>query len=155
MEATCGQLTGFPIPPTDQNPNDRSTANPFFPELSGANNPAYDGWNKYGDENNNAVTVSGVNYQNKNQTFLVRRTGYWESDVVNPIVDNLKLDLALHYRAGENAEISYGYRVGKMDGVFQRGNKIQLDNVVVQNHRLEVKGRKLFYQIVCVDRKYR
>src|SRR6185369_4290604 len=29
---------------------------------------------------------------------------------------------------------------GKMDGVFQRGNKIQLDNVVVQNHKLELKG---------------
>jgi outer membrane receptor protein involved in Fe transport len=27
-----------------------------------------------------------------------------------------------------------------MDGVFQRGNKIQLDNVVVQNHNLEIKG---------------
>jgi hypothetical protein len=27
-----------------------------------------------------------------------------------------------------------------MDGVFQRGNKIQLDNVVVQNHKLELKG---------------
>ena len=129
---------------TDQNPNDRSTANPSFPELSGDNNPAYDAWNKYGDENNNAVTVSGVQYQGKSQTFLVRRTGYWEKDVVNPTVDNLKLDLALHYRAGENAELSYGYRVGKMDGVFQRGNKIQLDNVIVQNHRLELKGTNYF-----------
>jgi hypothetical protein len=27
-----------------------------------------------------------------------------------------------------------------MDGVFQRGNKIQLDNVVVQNHKLELRG---------------
>jgi hypothetical protein len=27
-----------------------------------------------------------------------------------------------------------------MDGVFQRGNKIQLDNVVVQNHKVEIKG---------------
>ena len=129
---------------TDQNPNNRSTANPSFPELSGENNPAYDAWNKYGDENNNSVTVSGVQYQGRNQTFLVRRTGYWEKDVVNPIVDNLKLDLALHYRVGENAELSYGYRIGKMDGVFQRGNKIQLDNVIVQNHRLELKGTNYF-----------
>ncbi len=27
-----------------------------------------------------------------------------------------------------------------MDGVFQRGNKVKLDNVVVQNHQLELKG---------------
>src|SRR5439155_20922955 len=52
----------------------------------------------------------------------------------------LKFDLALHYRLHENAELSYSYSIGKMDGVFQRGNKIRLDNVVVQNHHLELKG---------------
>ena len=129
---------------TDQNPNNLNTANPNFPELTGVNNPAYDAWNKYGDENNNAVTLSGVQYQGKNQTFLVRRTGYWERDIVSPIVDNLKFDAALHYRLTENAELSYGYRIGKMDGVFQRGNKIQLDNVRVQNHRVELKGTNYF-----------
>jgi outer membrane receptor protein involved in Fe transport len=125
---------------TDQNPNNLNTANPNFPELSDANNPAYDAWNKYGDENNNAVTVSGVQYGGKNQTFLVRRTGYWERQLVQPIVDNLKFDAALHYRLSDKAELAYGYRIGKMDGVFQRGNKIQLDNVLVQNHRLELRG---------------
>ncbi|WP_181305863.1 TonB-dependent receptor [Rufibacter sp. XAAS-G3-1] len=129
---------------TDQNPNHLNTANPSFPELAGANNPAYDAWNKYGDENNNAVTISGVPYGGKNQTFLVRRTGYWEKGIVSPRVDNLKVDAALHYRLGDNAELSYGYRIGKMDGVFQRGNKIQLDNVVVQNHRLELRGANYF-----------
>ncbi|MGZ5192036.1 MAG: TonB-dependent receptor domain-containing protein, partial [Flavisolibacter sp.] len=57
---------------------------------------------------------------------------------------NIKLDAALHYRISEKAELSYTYRVGKMDGVFQRGNKIQLDNVVVQNHKLELKGDHFF-----------
>ena len=55
-------------------------------------------------------------------------------------MDNLKLDAAIHYRISDKAELSYSYRVGKMDGVFQRGNKIQLDNVIVQNHKLELKG---------------
>lgn len=126
---------------TDQNPNSKNTANPAFPELNGANNAAYDAWNKYGDENNNAVTVSGINYNGSKQTFLVRRTGYWEKDLVNPKVDNLKADLAFHYRFKPSLELIYGYRVGKMDGIFQRGNKVQLDNVVVQNHHLELKGR--------------
>lgn len=129
---------------TDQNPNNLNTANPSFPELAGnENNPAYDAWNKYGDDNgSNAVTISGLTIPGKapNQSILVRRTGYFEKDVVNPIVDNLKFDASLHYRLVENAELSYGYRIGKMDGVFQRGNKIQLDNVVVQNHKLELKG---------------
>jgi len=131
---------------TDQNPNNLSTANPLYPELAGQNNPAYDAWNKYGDDAGaNALTISGINYNGRaNQSFLVRRTGYWEKDVVNPIVDNLKLDAALHYRIGDKAELSYGYRIGKMDGLFQRGNKVQLDNVVVQNHRVELKGANYF-----------
>jgi outer membrane receptor protein involved in Fe transport len=129
---------------TDQNPNNLNTANPLYPELNGDNNPAYDAWNKYGDENNNAVTINGVNYMGSAKTFILRRTGYWEKDLVNPKVDNVKFDAAVHYRLSENAEISYDYRIGKMDGVFQRGNKIQLDNVVVQNHKLEIKGTNYF-----------
>ncbi len=134
---------------TDQNPNNLNTANPTFTELSGnQNNPAYDAWNKYGDDNgSNAVTISGINNipgKSNNQSIIVRRTGYWEKDVVNPIVDNLKFDAALHYRLNDKAELSYSYRIGKMDGVFQRGNKIQLDNVIVQNHKLELKGSNFF-----------
>lgn len=124
----------------DQNNNNLATANPLFPELNGPVNPAADGWNKYGDETNNAVTITGVQYNSAPRTFILRRTGYWERDLVNPNVDNLKFDAALHYRISDNAELSYGYRFGKMDGVFQRGNKIQLDNVTVQNHKLELRG---------------
>lgn len=128
----------------DQNPNNLKSANPGFSQLNGNNNQAFDGWNKYGDDalaGSNVVSISGLTINNvPNQTLRVARTGYWETDLVNPKVDNLKLDAALHYRLNDKAEISYSYRVGKMDGVFQRGNKIQLDNVIVQNHKLELKG---------------
>jgi iron complex outermembrane receptor protein len=129
---------------TDQNPNTSKSANPSFPALNGANNVAFDGWNKYGDDvlaGSNTVSISGLTINGlPNQTLNVARTGYWEKDLVNPNVDNLKFDAALHYRIGANAELSYDYRIGKMDGVFQRGNKIQLDNVIIQNHKLELKG---------------
>jgi iron complex outermembrane recepter protein len=128
----------------DQNPNNLKSANPNYPALNGANNAAFDGWNKYGDDvlaGSNTVSVSGLNINGKpNQTLNVARTGYWERDLVSPRVDNLKFDAALHYRLSDKAEISYAYRVGKMDGVFQRGNKIQLDNVIVQNHKIDLKG---------------
>jgi outer membrane receptor protein involved in Fe transport len=131
---------------TDQNPNNLKTANPAFPELNGLNNTAFDGWNKYGDDalaGSNLVSLSGLTINGKNnQTLRVARTGYWETDLVKPQVDNLKFDASLHYRFSEKAELSYAYRVGKMDGVFQRGNKIQLDNVIVQNHALELKGNR-------------
>jgi outer membrane cobalamin receptor len=128
----------------DQNPNNLKSANPLYPELNGEHNAAFDGWNKYGDDalaGSNTVSITGLTINgNANQTLTVARTGYWEKDLVSPTVDNLKFDAALHFRPTDKVEIAYGYRVGKMDGVFQRGNKIQLDNVIVQNHNLEIKG---------------
>jgi iron complex outermembrane receptor protein len=128
----------------DQNPNSRNTANPAYPALNGANNVTFDGWNKYGDDAlalSNTVSITGLNIDGvANRTLTVARTGYWEKDLVEPRVDNLKLDAALHYRINSGTQISYAYRVGKMDGTFQRGNKVRLDNVVIQNHHLQVKG---------------
>ncbi|GAB3874281.1 TonB-dependent receptor [Hymenobacter segetis] len=124
---------------TDQNPQGLSTSNPGFTELSGTANPAADLWNRYGDDTNSSLTVT-IPYQGKNQAFTVTRTGYYEKDLVNPIVRNIKADASLHYKLTDKLELSYGYRFGLMDGVFQRGNKIQLDGVTVQNHKLELKG---------------
>lgn len=128
----------------DQNPNYLKSANPNFPELNGQYNTVFDGWNKYGDDalaGSNVVSISGLTINNKaNQTLRVARTGYWERDLINPKVDNFKVDVSTHYRLKSGSELSYTYRRGKMDGVFQRGNKVQLDNVVVQNHKLEWKG---------------
>lgn len=128
----------------DQNPNNLKSANPGFPALNGANNAAYDGWNKYGDDalaGSNLVSLSGLNIDGKaNQTLRIARTGYWENDLVSPKVSNAKIDVQLNYRLSENAELSYAYRAGKMDGTFQRGNKIRLDGVTVQNHHLQLRG---------------
>src|SRR6266478_3046865 len=47
----------------DQNTNNLKTANPAYPELNGANNIAFDGWNKYGDDalaGSNVVSISGL-----------------------------------------------------------------------------------------------
>ena len=129
---------------SDQNTNNLKTANPSYPELNGNNNVAFDGWNKYGDDalaGSNVVSLSGLTINGQtNRTLRVARTGYWETDLVDPNVENLKFDAALHYRLNEKAALSYSYRVGKMDGVFQRGNKIRLDNVLVQNHALQLQG---------------
>ncbi|MEO6547823.1 MAG: TonB-dependent receptor, partial [Ferruginibacter sp.] len=128
----------------DQNPNNKITANPSYPALNGSSNIVFDGWNKYGDDalaGSNTVSVGGLNIDNvANRTLSVARTGYWEKDLVDPKVDNFKFDFALHYKFTPSTELTYSYRRGKMDGVFQRGNKIKLDNVVVQNHQLELKG---------------
>ena len=124
---------------TDQNPFYLTTSNPKNPEFNSAeNNPAYDAWNKYGDEKNNLVSVTAGG-----KTYNVRRTGYWEKELVNPNVNNTKADIGLFYKLTDQSQINYVYRVGTMDGVFQRGNKVQLDNVLLQSHALEYKNRNL------------
>ena len=128
---------------TDQNPQSLNAANPRFPELAGGDNPASDLWNNYGDERNNNVAVK-VKYNNQDETFNVRRTGYLERDLVEPKVRNIKFDAGLYHRFTDKLELSYTYRYGLMDGIFQRGNKVQLRDVQVQNHRLELKGERFF-----------
>ena len=130
---------------SDQNPNYLNSANPLFPALNGPkNNTAYDGWNKYGDDalaGSNLISLSGLNIDGKpNQTLRIARTGYWEDDLSSPDVHNLKFDGQLNYRINNNAELSYGYRIGQMDGTFQRGNKIRLNGVTVQNHHVQLQG---------------
>lgn len=130
---------------TDQNSNNKNTANPDFKALNGANNIVFDGWNKYGDDalaGSNTVSITGLNIDGvANRTLTVARTGYWEKDLVNPNVNNLKFDAGLFYKLNANTTLDASYRVGKMDGVFQRGNKVKLKNVLVQNFQLELKGK--------------
>lgn len=129
---------------TDQ--NKYTTSNPKFPEFNSAeNNPAADEWNRYGDETNNNLPIA-VNYNGKQQTFNVRRTGYTEKDLTEKNVQNIKFDAALHYRINEKWEASYSYRLGSMDGTFQRGNKIRLNDAIVQNHKIELKSSYFTYR---------
>ncbi|MCT2408629.1 TonB-dependent receptor [Chryseobacterium antibioticum] len=127
---------------TDQNPNSLITANPNF---SLTNNPAEDLWNKYGDERNNRTSVK-VNYNGKPTTFNVSRTGYYEKDLISPEVKNVKFDAGLYYRFGDQWRTSYVYRYGLLDGTFQRGNKIRLQNATVQNHKVELTGKELTFR---------
>ena len=127
---------------TDQNANPLITANPNFPLT---NNPAEDLWNKYGDERNNRVAVK-VDYNGKPTTFNVSRTGYLEKDLISPEVKNIKFDAGLYYRFGDQWRASYVYRYGLLDGTFQRGNKIRLQNATVQNHKVELTGKELTFR---------
>jgi iron complex outermembrane receptor protein len=128
----------------DQNPNNFKTANPLYPELNGAN-AAYDGWNKYGDDalaGSNTVTIKGLTVNGVSRPSLIlARTGYNEVDLVDPKVSNLRLDGTFSYKLSPTTEVSYAYRFGQMDGVFQRGNKISLNGATVQNHKVELKGK--------------
>lgn len=101
--------------------------------LLGAENPARDLVNRYGDETRRNLTLGG-------RTYVVGRTGYLDSDLTDYRVRNAKFDAALHYKLSERTTLAYSYRIGQADMIFQRGNRFQLDDYTIQQHAAELKG---------------
>jgi len=62
-----------------------------FSFIEWAANVAFDGWNNNGDDalaGSNVVRSSGLTIDGAaNKTLRVARTGYWETDLVDPKID--------------------------------------------------------------------
>jgi len=126
---------------TDLNPAGNATTGLF-----GADNPAQDPTNSYGNESSDrsTLTLGGKQYS-------VARTGYREQDLVDYHLRNLKADAALHYRLRGGTELAYTYRVAGFDNVYQRSNRFRLQNYHLQQHALTltspvVQARTYFTQ---------
>ncbi|HYE54835.1 MAG TPA: TonB-dependent receptor, partial [Chitinophagaceae bacterium] len=107
--------------------------------LSGEDNPARDPINSYGNEGSNrrTVTLNGKNY-------IIARTGYLEKEITDYSLKNFKIDASLHYKIGKTKELSYTYRFGEVSNQYQRGNRIRLDGLQIQQHTLDFKGQQFF-----------
>ncbi|WP_118972427.1 TonB-dependent receptor [Taibaiella koreensis] len=118
----------------DQNPDANSSTG-----LTGADNPGKDLVNVYGDESSDrqTLTLNGKKY-------VVSRTGYRESDLADYNLNNYKVDVSLHYRFQPGKELSYVYRIGNVRNLYQRGNRIELDGLQIQQHVLEYKTPRYF-----------
>jgi len=103
--------------------------------LTGTDNPAYDGVNGYGNESSNRKTLAlgGKNY-------VVSRTGYYERDVADYDLQNVKGDVSLFFRPTEKAEISYTYRTAFLNNIYQRSNRFRLEDYRLQQHIIQFKN---------------
>ncbi len=104
------------------------------PDKRGPNNPGRDALNIYGDEV--SQTLPGIG--------LVSRTGYEEKNLMNYNVYSLKLNGALHYRITNNLEAIYQYNYGRGTASYTGSSRFDLNNFVLQTHRLELKGSNFF-----------
>jgi iron complex outermembrane receptor protein len=111
---------------TDINPNGNATTGLF-----GADNPAQDQVNRYGNESSDRSTLTLGGRQ-----YVVSRTGYDERDLVDYNIKTLKADAALHYRFRPDVELAYTYRVASFDNVYQRSNRFRLQDYLLQQHAL-------------------
>lgn len=76
---------------------------------------------------------------------VVGRTGYMEADLTNYKAKNGKLDMAVHYRpSGNDFEITWNSRFGFGNTIYQGANRYQLQNFIMQQHRLELSNDDFF-----------
>lgn len=108
--------------------------------MRGPNNPGRDALNIYGDEV--SQTLPGIG--------LVSRTGYEEKDLMNYNVYSLKLNGALHYRITNNLEAIYQYNFGQGTASYTGSSRFDLNNFVLQTHRIELKGSNFFVRSYVV-----
>jgi len=110
----------------DLNPNGNASLSLF-----GANNPALDPVNSYGNEaaNRRTLTLGGRRYS-------IARTGYYESQATDYRLLNLRGDLSLHYRFTPTTELAYTYQGATLNNVYQRTNRFRLENYVLDQHSL-------------------
>ena len=101
----------------------------------GADNPAYDAVNGYGNESSDRkpLTLGGKNY-------VVARTGYLERDVTNYNLQNWKGDVSLYYKPNNKTVFSYTYRTAFLNSVYQRSNRFRLENYLLQQHIVQFKS---------------
>ncbi|SOD95367.1 TonB-dependent receptor [Spirosoma fluviale] len=115
---------------TDLNPNANTSLG-----LTGTGNPGSDLVNNYGDEsaNRRTLTIGGKKY-------VVSRTGYFENDITDLSLRNLRGDIAVFWRIKPTLTVSYRYKAATLDNVYQRTNRFRLDNYVLDQHGLTLES---------------
>ncbi|GAB2519502.1 TonB-dependent receptor plug domain-containing protein [Spirosoma aerophilum] len=111
---------------SDLNPNANTSLG-----LTGMNNPGSDLVNNYGDEsaNRRTLTLGGKKY-------VVSRTGYFENDITDLSLRNLRGDVGLYWRIRPNLTLSYQYKAATLNNVYQRTNRFRLENYILDQHGL-------------------
>ncbi len=99
-----------------------STANTSV-NLLGKDNVGADYVNSYGNESSNrrTLTLGGKKY-------VVARTGYFEEEVTDYSINNLKADFSLNYKIRPQYEIAYSFKIAQLDNVYQRTNRFRLND---------------------------
>ncbi len=102
----------------DLNPTVNTSMN-----LLGKDNVGADYVNSYGNESSNRRTLTLVG-----KRYVVARTGYFEEEVTDYSINNLKADFSLNYRFKTQHELAYSFKIAQLDNVYQRTNRFRLND---------------------------
>ena len=103
--------------------------------LTGASNPAKDPVNGYGNESSDrkTITLGGKSY-------VVARSGYYEKEVVDYSLQNIKADIGLYYNISSNTSLTYTFHMALLDDVYQRANRFRLLDYFLQQQGLQFRS---------------
>ncbi|QOG03310.1 carboxypeptidase-like regulatory domain-containing protein [Flavobacterium sp. MDT1-60] len=107
-----------------------------------AMNQNYDGLNVYGDEVTTFIPNVGQ----------VSRTGYREQDLTDNKVKNIKADFSAHIKPfADDTEIILQYKIGLGSTIYQGANRYSLNDFMMQQAKIEVKGKNFFARVYATD----
>jgi outer membrane receptor protein involved in Fe transport len=74
----------------------------------------------------------------------VSRTGYNESDIIDPVAKNLKVSGSLHYKINDNTEASFSAYTGSGNTVYTGSDRYSLNGLNMSQFKFEIKSKNWF-----------
>ena len=129
------KLTGNYLQGTDWYANDYTDIDPGTPEAQrGANNPARNALNIYGDEVTRTIDSVG----------RISRTGYEEKDVAQYDVYGGKMSAALHYKVTDGLTAIVQINYGQGTTMYTGSSRYALNNFKLIQNRVELRAKNWF-----------
>jgi outer membrane receptor for ferrienterochelin and colicin len=101
----------------------------------------------YGDETTTDIKpYIPADYQSlfQQNSINVSRTGFAESDIIDPVANSLKLTGALHYKLTNDIEASVAGYWGKGNTVYTGSDRYALNNAIIAQYKFEVRSSNWF-----------
>ncbi|MCB9233341.1 MAG: TonB-dependent receptor [Bacteroidia bacterium] len=76
--------------------------------------------------------------------MTIQAPGYREADIADYTTRSMKMGLGFYYKFNDSLRISYDYRVGNGTAVYQGTNRYSINNILFQQHKLELTGKDFF-----------
>lgn len=120
------------------NYNDINPAANASTNLTGADNPALNPVNSYGNESTNRKTISLGG-----KSYVVARTGYKEIEVTSYDLQHIKADAGIFYQGNRGSRFMYTFRVAFLDNIYQRANRFRLADYFIQQQALSYQSKSI------------
>lgn len=125
-----------------------NNAAPTSTSVTGPSNPGgYDAINRYGDEYRSDNPSASSRRDNRAGMEYYYRTGYWEKELVDYNMRNLKTNILLAYKINDKNEIQIANNFGTGSTVYQGDNRYRLQDVLFMQNRIEWLGKKGYLRL--------